>query len=217
MSQSRLPTVLVLGHSFVRRMADFTREHLEGCKPDFDLPCNVKFLGFSGGLVSHLWSALAQISCISPDIVLLDIGTNDLASPSATPGEIADSVVRFADHLISSCGVKVVHIAQIFRRLEGAPRTPPEFNEKVFAYNAALRSLCRHAQSRTLAIYMFTFRGMSENWATYLNPLDGVHFTVRPSGDLPNSGSYKYYRCLKTCVIFALRMPAFSSAAVSSK
>jgi hypothetical protein len=208
------PTVLVLGHSFVRRLSDFVHERRESCVPNFDLPCNVKFIGTGGLRVYNLWAYLDDVSRILPDIVVLDVGTNDLSSDNSCPGELADSVHRFAEHLINNFGVKTVNIAQIFRRLPGAERTPVDFNSKVFAYNAALQSLCLRSQavSPSSPIAMFFFRGMSQCWEQYLNPVDGVHFSVIPLQSATHSGSYRYYRAIKTSIIYALRTPSVVAA-----
>jgi hypothetical protein len=156
------PRVLVLGHSFVRRLSVFVDNHCEGSVPNFDLPCDVTFIGTGGIKISHLWDQLPRILNSSPDIVILDIGTNDLAMPGEiVPGEIADCVYQFAVHLFTECGVKAVHIAKIFRRLFTTDRTPPDFNDKVVIYNAALRSICLHGQNRLppLPIFISFFVG----------------------------------------------------------
>jgi hypothetical protein len=210
---SSTPRVLILGHSFVRRLGDFVDNRLEGTVSNFDLPCDVSFIGTGGCKLPHLWIQLPRILATRPDIVVLDIGTNDLSSPSCIPGDLADSVYQFAMYLVSDCGVKAIHIAQIFPRLFTTGRTPADFNDKAFVYNAALRSICYHGQTRDrappLPIFMFVFRGMSRYWASYLSPIDGVHFAEVPQDSFPYSGSYKYYRSVKACIAVALRMPEF--------
>ena len=78
------PTVLVLGHSFVRRL----REDL---RPRFDSRADETFrLGSSdaivhlhgvGGLtVARLRRELQVVSSLSPEVVILKMGTNDLTS-----------------------------------------------------------------------------------------------------------------------------------------
>jgi hypothetical protein len=209
MASSSLPKVLVLGHSFVRRLHDFASSGSEGTSADFGFPasCEVFFRGRGGRLVHHLWAELDAISDIAPEIVILDIGTNDLSSSTAPPGEIAYSVFFFAQHLVEQCAVKAIHIAQVFRRLPDSARTPHNFNELVFTYNDALRSLCRHGHTRSspLPIFMFFFKGMSSDWASYLDQ-HGIHFNVLPAPGFSHSGSYKYYRAIKSSIHFALGM-----------
>jgi hypothetical protein len=213
MAAAYQPSVPIFGHSLVKRLSAFVQSRREQCVPDFDLPCHVSFIGIGGLQVQNLWANIDRISLCSPDIVVLDIGCNDLSAVSCCPGELADAVYQFAEHLVSNLGVKYVQIAQIFRRLPSADRTCADFNAKVFTYNSALQSLCRHGHDRSnpAPISMFVFRGMSQAWQEYLNPLDGVHFTVLPQASVPHSGNYKYYRCIKNCIIFALGMPCITS------
>jgi hypothetical protein len=202
------PVFLILGHSFVHRLQSFCKARREGTSTDFGLPqaCDVVFLGRGGRRVPHLWSELDNISTIAPDFVILDIATNDLACPGSCPGEIADSVYFFAQHLVREFDVKAVHIALVFRRLSSADdRTPANSNDIVFSYNSALRSLCDHGFSRSMPIFAFYFQGMSSSWENFLDPLDGAHFNTSPSAGCSFSGTFKYYKSIKTCIYLALR------------
>jgi hypothetical protein len=200
---SSKPVVLVLGHSFVRRLVKFTQNRTESTATDMGLrdSCTVVYHGISGGRLSHLWDEIDFIANLSPQIVILDVGTNDLAS-SSSPGNLANAILAFANHLHVQCKVRVIYIAHIFPRAPHAARTPPDFNERAHTYNAALKSLCTDSHT---TIFSFYFTGLIENWPAYLLH-DGVHLSIAPPYGFSHSGTYKYFRAIKTCVVFALRM-----------
>jgi hypothetical protein len=163
----------------------------------------VVFNGRGGRWVEHLWQEIDEIINLSPDHIIVDIGTNDLASGRVPPGQIADAVYAFGRHLVISCNVRSVHIAPIFRRLPNARNTCPQFNDKVTIYYQAIQALCRQSQERVLC---FTFERMSEEWPSYLDRSDSVHFNRAPSAGCTVSGSFKYYKAIKMVIYLVLRM-----------
>ena len=95
-------TVLVLGHSFVRR----TKEALEA---KFDPRADISF-GISDDAIVHLHGKggrtvlglctdLDIVSSLAPDVVILDIGTNDLAAsgPEVVGSRIEELVTLLLD------------------------------------------------------------------------------------------------------------------------
>ena len=50
---------------------------------------------------------------LKPDIVFLQIGSNDLCSSSQTPVKVANSIIDLADILVRSYSVKRVIIGQL--------------------------------------------------------------------------------------------------------
>ena len=84
MMSSNLPRVTVWSHSFVKRLhADLERGfHPQACS-DFalDRTACVSLFGRGGRTIPKLWSHdLHVISRSPPDIVILEIGTNDLST-----------------------------------------------------------------------------------------------------------------------------------------
>jgi hypothetical protein len=147
------PVVLVLGHSYVKRLQLFCDRFAENTSPDFGLSaaCTVVFNGRGGRRVEHLWHEIHEIINLSPDHIIVDIGTNDLASGLVPPGQVADAVFAFGRHLVLSCNVRSVHIAPIFRRLPNARNTCPHFNDNVHRqskhYAGKVRNACCVFQS----------------------------------------------------------------------
>ena len=96
------PSVLVLGHSFIQRLQDDLRSH-------FDLRADDTF-GLSDGAIAHLHGVggltvarlrrdLGIVSSLSPQLVILEIGTNDLARlrPGVAGSEIEELVLLLLD------------------------------------------------------------------------------------------------------------------------
>ncbi len=77
-----IPRVLILGHSFVRRLqSDLKARFDERAVIDFDLQgtADIYMHGVGGRTVPKLRKFdLALIARISPEILILEIGTNDL-------------------------------------------------------------------------------------------------------------------------------------------
>ena len=77
-----MKTLLVLGHSFVRRVADkIDKDGLDlGDEKD-----NVQVRGIGGMWVSGIYRQLSYVRRIKPYVISLDIGTNDLSEPQKDP------------------------------------------------------------------------------------------------------------------------------------
>ena len=91
---SSLPSVLLLRHSFIRRLRDDLRSHFDSRADDtFGLSDDaiVHLHGVGGLTVAKLRRNLGIVSSLSPQVIILEIGTNDLASP---PPEVTDSEIE---------------------------------------------------------------------------------------------------------------------------
>ena len=130
---------LVLGHSFVTRAE---RSLLSISDDNFTLPRvshQVKLQGCSGAHVYDIMPLYRHCSFFA-DVVILDIGTNDLLDRHVLPHTLALQVFDIARRLSSYAGIKHVII------LEALPRTtwgkygaPVSFSHKVSQYNSKLK------------------------------------------------------------------------------
>jgi len=80
--------VLILGHSFVRRFQFFLYEGLHSRTfPGLDLSSvEIKFLGIGGRTVAKILAFdLDHVRALRPDIVVLEIGSNDLCEAGYPP------------------------------------------------------------------------------------------------------------------------------------
>ena len=99
---SSLPSGLVLGHSFIQRLRDDLRSHFDSRADDtFGLSDDaIAHLHGVGGLtVARLRRDLGIVSSLSPQLVILEIGTNDLARlpPGVAGSEIEELVLLVLD------------------------------------------------------------------------------------------------------------------------
>ena len=185
MSSSRV--ALVIGHSFVSRLRVFVRDfkhHSLGLKRDFvvftyGIP-GIKLDKFNHEL-SHM------VSHISPEIVIIQMGSNDLSHSS--PEQVSSKLIDSA-HICLSLGVKKVFINQLFPRklskIKSTHHTPVDFNTRINKTNQLLSSL-----SDQIHFYFWRHRTMS-NW-TRLIGNDGVH--------LSHQGLCKYYRSVRGAIL----------------
>ena len=104
------PTVLVLGHSFVRRLKqDIAHSFDARAKADFDLgQSTVLFMHeVCGRTVSKLRGYdIFEVEKFRPEVVILEIGTNDLAKIG--PEVVGSAIDDLVDYLQQHRGVRVV-------------------------------------------------------------------------------------------------------------
>ena len=102
------PILLVIGHSFVRRMhvcqvGEVGGERHRYYRRDLDLADmfgKVVFQGKWGLTVDRLFRELRAVWVIVPTFVLVDIGTNDLGN-GCVPEDLAERIVAFARELLT--------------------------------------------------------------------------------------------------------------------
>ena len=182
-------SVLVLGHSFVRRAFDYMQtKDLR----NLNLPSEHFIVTFSGrgGASLDVMSALYTDCGFTPDLVILDIGTNDLASVTCTrqATNIASRAFDFALHLIAQ-GVKHVVILEVLPRMGGHYWTPA-FAPHAKAYNRHILALVYHHKDPTPISFWF-HAGLASNPDYFA--ADGVH--------LSDSGTSKYIKSLKRAIL----------------
>ena len=95
---SCVPKVMILGHSFVRRLScDLDQQFDDRAKRNFDLNhVNVRLFGVGGRTVKKIKDFdLGVVFRFAPDVVILEIGTNDLCNISAeVVGSEIDELVK---------------------------------------------------------------------------------------------------------------------------
>ena len=115
-------TVLIFCHSFVRRLSSDIRSNFDARAAElFDLlgDASIHLHGLGGRTVKTLHRYdLGAVSALKPDVVILEIGTNDLVAnrPDVVGSEI-DDVVQL---LQQSYSVRVIGVCEVIPRV----RTP---------------------------------------------------------------------------------------------
>ena len=134
---SRVPKVLILGHSFVRRLKHDLRARFdERTLSNFALDgtAEVHMHGVGGRTVQKLGMYdLGVVSRLSPESVILEIGTNDLSL--AQPEVVDSSIDDLVRHLLDHYSVRVVVLCHVTPR---AHNRKPYFSATKFNENAAI-------------------------------------------------------------------------------
>ena len=154
----------------------------------------IHFISRPGCHVRTLKNSFPQVLEIQPDIIFLDIGTNDLTVMS--PQQLFSQVFTVASNLFNLCQVKRVVLLQVLpRTVEGRWGQPPPFQAKVAAYNHLLESQVyqdKQLPSGQVANIGFWFhKGFRNDISSLI--VDGVH--------LNNTGLPLYIRSLRRAVL----------------
>ena len=132
--------LLVVGHSFIGRLANAAGEHPD-IPDDLSLQDHqVNYLYKRGGRLSDIIRMLPLITKYKPDIVFLQVGGNDI-SPTVPNGlTIADEILSLAQQIIAQSTCQRVYVGQFFQRFPGKYLTHPQSE----AYNAQARIANQH-------------------------------------------------------------------------
>ena len=143
-----VPNVLILGHSFVRNFkADLAARFDPRVGEDFGLhgSANVHLYGVGGRTVSSLRSFDLPVICrTAPEVVILEIGTNDLSQNG--PEVVASDIEDFACFLLREFGVRIVCICHVIPCGPSCRRGGGSFNTKVKALHKVLATLVESIQ-----------------------------------------------------------------------
>ena len=135
---AKLPKVLILGHSFVKRLKlDLDAGFDERAQRNFKLSnsVTVDLHGVGGRTVSAVKrNDLHLLASICPDILILEIGTNDLSG--AKPEVIGSSIHELVLRIRAEFHVRVVGVCQVIPRRHRRTGDPDvEFNDRATLLN----------------------------------------------------------------------------------
>ena len=135
------PDVLIVGHSFVHRFELFLSEGIDTkVRQNLNLSCStqITFLRVGGRTVHKLSKFdLHLVRCLQPQIVILEIGSNDLSPPDARPKVVGSKIETLVQRLHAECQVETIVVCQTINRATGL-RDPPSFNDRVALLNQYL-------------------------------------------------------------------------------
>ena len=128
------PHVLVMGHAFVRRFELFLSKGVDArVRRDLNLSrsAQITFLGVGGRTVDKLSKFdLHLVRRLQPQIVILEIGSNDLSPPDARPEVVGSKIETLVQRLHAECQVETIVVCQTINRAAGLS-DPPSFNDRV--------------------------------------------------------------------------------------
>ena len=187
------PKVLILGHSFVRRLrSDLHSSFDPRALSDFGLSgsASVHLFGVGGRTAPKLRSFdLHVIETLAPDVLILEVGSNDLscARPEVVGSDI-DDLVRF---ILSNSSVKVLGVCHVI------PRGASFLDADQFVRMAAVLNNYVSVVLETLpSVFCWTHRDFTSPLKDLYLP-DGVH--------LNPTGQYLLYRSYRGAILHALR------------
>ena len=190
-----LPRVLVLGDSFIRRLRQFVLGSPQHFSVDFHLThlAVIKWHGIGGRTVTKtVQRDLHVIKSFKPDIVIIQLGSNDLTSETALRvGSSIDDFVRLLHDLYH---VKVIYVCQTIMR-QGQP-----------AFNRKAKLLTKYLRVVLEPVPYAHFWGHRGFWLPSNNIYvrDGVH--------LNRGGQGKFYRSLRGAILGALSLITVSTS-----
>ena len=182
--------VLVLGHSFIHRLHTFLLSNFNAhIAANLSLPgdLQIPWHGIGGRTVPKtIRFDLHVVEEFAPNIVILQLGTNDLTTTSAV--ETGSAIADLSRLLHESYGVQVVCVCQTIYRLNS-----PYFNKQVDLLTKYLRVVLEPLP------YTFYWRHRGF-WCCK------SRFLARDSVHLNNRGSYKFFRSLRGAVLRCMRI-----------
>ena len=189
-----VPKALILGHSFIRRLkSDLENKTQARFCANFHLngTANVSLFGVGGRTVSKLLQFdLHVVRDCNPDIVILEIGTNDLSKegPELVGSQIDDLVML----LIRDYSVRVIGVCLVIPRGIAYP------DAAVFAQQADLLNIyLRTVLEQYKNVFCWEHKQLNSPFKDlYLS--DGVH--VNPAGQ------YFLYRSYRGAILKALSL-----------
>lgn len=190
MSSVSLPKVLVLGHSFVKRLRfDINRGNIFRSSSDLGLAGHafVSMFGVGGLTIPRLWKDhLRVVSRRAPDVIILELGTNDLSREE--PELVASSLEVLVRLLHDRFKVKVICVCLVVPRLSN-----DVFNAKMATFNELVQALFEPLPF----VFCWRHRGFyGDNRPLSLH--DGVHVTP--------VGQYRLYRSYRGAILRALTL-----------
>lgn len=194
MATPTTPKVLVLGHSFVRRMAHDLKANFDPrASETFNLRGNipVHLHGIGGRTVKKLIQFdLDVVSALAPDVVILEIGTNDLSL--TRPEVVGSEIEEFVRLLRQTFKVKVIGVCEVIPRGAKFPHAS-NFNRAVPILNEYLRVVLDELDN----VFCWRHKGFAAPACDPYLP-DGVHVN--------SGGQYWLYRSYRGAITRALAM-----------
>ena len=188
--------LLFLGHSFVRRAS----QHLfSQSQPNLYLPTathEVMFQFRGGAHISDIFQLFRQSGNFNPDIVVIDMGTNDLFNNLSTPSHsLALQLFNLARHLVDHFRVQHVIILEVLPRTTwGRYGAPLSFSSRVVRFNSMVKALV-YRHKLTSHVSFWFHKGIPSNVSQFL--VDGCH--------LNPTGMVKYIKSVRRAILLQTR------------
>ena len=195
--------ILLLGHSFISHFKRFLKTNLNTFSYSINLnprEVMVQYASCPGATVEKLErTCMSDVEDFEPDVVVLQIGTNDLADPTCTPEKLVKKITGLVRTLLTTYKVKYVAVLQILHRFPSSRPTRhkvdvPTFNKKVDDAN----DLLTKSLSGVPGCRFWRHKGFwgAHQRATIAN--DGVHISQ-------SFGQRRYFYSIRAVAVSSLK------------
>lgn len=185
--------VLLFGHSYISRIQTY---NIRNSKVNFNIipsSCEITYLSVPGLKIDNSSTYINRISELSPDLVYLHIGENDIKDKQ--PQYIADTISSLCKSILS---VLPSHGEIILSQLLPFPVLFPLYKQNIFTINSTLK----YVLTDTNRITFWTHRGgfwkpptqlLTGTVRKQLFHHDGVHLSMQ--------GCQTYFVSIRTIII----------------
>ena len=204
--------ILLLGHSFISHFKRFVK----ASRPYFNFSLNldprevmVQYSSLPGANVQSLRdSRLTDVKDFEPDIVILQIGTNDLADPKCTHDMLVYARKDLVDTLLYTYHVRYVAVLQILHRFPST--VPTKYKVDIVSFNGKV-DLSNDLLSKVLLLIdhcrFWRHKGFWGEQQSQTVAPDGVHLSSP-------FGQKRYFYSLRAVIVSIVwaSLPAFKLA-----
>ena len=191
-----------MGHSFVRRFDLFLSKGVDArVRRDLNLSrsAQITFLGVGGRTVDKLSKFdLHLVRRLQPQIVILEIGSNDLSPPDARHEVVGSKIKTLVQRLHAECRVETLVVCQNINRAAGL-RDPPSFDDRVALLNQYLSVVLE-----TLPFAVFWHHKGLRQPTVRILCRDGVHLNAK--------GQYAHYQSYRGAILSAIKLSCLPAA-----
>ncbi|OWF36456.1 hypothetical protein KP79_PYT06021 [Mizuhopecten yessoensis] len=187
-------TVLVWGHSLIRRMGQYCDEQTSTTNLGFRQDSHsIQMVGYSGGTIDTLRRYMGDIHFYRPDVICLQIAGNDLSRPELTPDVVFKNFTSLIEQLFAAPFVQYVVVFELFTRL----RTRSHRGDvDIHVYNQRVKELnSRLSSALDGSVFCKFWRHDRMADLTRLYDSDGVHFKRQ----------HPYFKSVRGGVLFGLK------------
>ena len=190
--------VLIIGHSFIRRLQNDVHERHD-LHSNLNLDqCVVQYYGVGGATVAsllHDFRLREKLEEFRPDVVILQIGGNDVCETNVGPETIACRIVDFSEKIGQFRSVKAVVTCELFPRL-----SPRNISAELYEFRRNIMNNMISVMLEHTSDCFFLF------WKHLRLTHSPLPIFLRDGTHLSFIGQKKFYRSIRLSILHALQL-----------